>query len=188
MANYFALPGEPRYETPSFKRSNAWEATRQEVFAVREGVGINEIQNFGKFRVKGPMAREWLDRIMAGLIPKPGRLSLTPMLSRKGRIIGDLTVTCISETEFQLTGSYGAQDQHRRWFEMNLEPGVTVENMSDRLTGFQIAGPKVARPARPGDAGGCVGGGVPVHGCAGDHRWHGALSCSARQLYRRSGV
>ncbi len=142
VVNYFALPGEPRYETPSFKRSNAWEATAQEVRAVREGVGINEVQNFGKFRVTGPKARAWLDRIMAGLIPKPGRLSLTPMLSPKGKIIGDFTVTCLSETEFQVTGSYGAQDQHRRWFEANLEDGVTVENISDRRTGFQIAGPR----------------------------------------------
>ncbi|WP_413872422.1 GcvT family protein [Albidovulum sp.] len=142
VVNYFALPGEPRYETPSFKRSNAWEATAQEVRAVREGVGINEIQNFGKFRVRGAGARAWLDRIMAGAIPKPGRLSLTPMLSPKGKIIGDFTVTCLSETEFQITGSYGAQDQHLRWFQKNLDAGVTVENVSDRLTGFQIAGPK----------------------------------------------
>ncbi|WP_461307155.1 GcvT family protein, partial [Albidovulum sp.] len=142
VVNYFALPGEPRYETPSFRRSNAWEATRAEVFAVREGVGINEIQNFGKFRVTGPGARAWLDRIMAGAIPQPGRLSLTPMLSPKGRIIGDFTVTCLAETAFQITGSYGAQDQHLRWFEANLDDGVTVENVSDRLTGFQIAGPR----------------------------------------------
>lgn len=142
VVNYFALPGEERYERPSFKRSNAWAATAAEVKAVREGVGINEIQNFGKFRVTGPQARAWLDRIMAGAIPKPGRLSLTPMLSPKGKIIGDFTVTCLSETEFQVTGSYGAQDYHRRWFEANLDEGVAVENVSDRRTGFQIAGPK----------------------------------------------
>jgi len=142
VVNYFAAEGEPRYETPSFKRSNAWAATAREVRAVREGVGINEVQNFGKFRVKGSGARAWLDRIMAGAIPKPGRLSLTPMLSPKGRIIGDFTVTCLSEAQFQITGSYGAQDQHLRWFEANLDAGVTVENVSDRLTGFQIAGPK----------------------------------------------
>ncbi len=142
VVNYFALPGEPRYETPSFKRSNAWEATAREVRAVREGVGINEVQNFGKFRVTGPNARKWLDRIMAGAIPKPGRLTLTPMLSPKGKIIGDFTVTCLREGLFQITGSYGAQDQHLRWFEANLDQGVRVENMSDRITGFQIAGPK----------------------------------------------
>ncbi|MCA0273674.1 MAG: FAD-dependent oxidoreductase [Proteobacteria bacterium] len=141
VPNYFTRGDEPRYETPSFKRSNAWEATAREVRAVREAVGINEVQNFGKFRVSGPNARAWLDRIMAGAIPKPGRLSLTPMLSPKGKVIGDFTVTCIREGLFQITGSYGAQDQHLRWFELNLDPGVTVENVSDRVTGFQIAGP-----------------------------------------------
>jgi dimethylglycine dehydrogenase len=142
VANYFATGDEPRYETPSFKRSNAFAATAREVKAVREGVGINEVQNFGKFRVSGPNARAWLDRIMAGAIPQPGRLSLTPMLSPKGKIIGDFTVTCLRENLFQITGSYGAQDQHLRWFEANRDAGVTVENVSDRITGFQIAGPK----------------------------------------------
>jgi dimethylglycine dehydrogenase len=83
VPNYFAEPGEPRYETPSFRRSNAWEATAREVRAVREGVGINEVQNFGKYRVRGPNARDWLDRIMAGRVPQPGRLSLSPMLRRR---------------------------------------------------------------------------------------------------------
>jgi len=141
VVNYFAGPDEPRYETPSFRRSNAWEATAREVRAVREAVGINEVQNFGKYRVSGADARGWLDRIMAGLIPKPGRLSLTPMLSENGKIIGDFTVSCLSETEFQLTGSYGAQDFHLRWFERHLAGDVRVENLSDRRTGFQIAGP-----------------------------------------------
>jgi dimethylglycine dehydrogenase len=142
VVNYFALPGDETYETPSFRRSNAWEATRQEVMAVREGVGINEVHNFGKYRVTGKKARAWLDRIMAGRIPAPGRIALSPMLSPKGRIIGDFTVTCLSETEFQLTSSYGAQGFHTRWFEQHKEHGVGVENVSDSLTGFQIAGPK----------------------------------------------
>jgi glycine/D-amino acid oxidase-like deaminating enzyme len=72
VANYFAEPGEPRYETPSFRRSNAWDATAREVAAVRGGVGINEVQNFGKYTVRGPNARAWLDRIMAGRVPQAG--------------------------------------------------------------------------------------------------------------------
>ena len=143
VVNYFALPGEPRFETPSFRRSNAWEATRQEVCHVREKVGINEVHNFSKFRVTGQGARDWLNRVMAGRIPKVGRLSLTPMLAPSGRIIGDFTVSCLDEDCFQLNASYGSQDYHLRWFEMQLEgvADVRVENASDRLTGFQIAGP-----------------------------------------------
>ncbi|MGK8235909.1 FAD-dependent oxidoreductase [Roseovarius sp. MS2] len=142
VVNYFAKADEPRCETPSFRRSNAWDATAREVKAVREAVGINEVHNFGKYLVTGPNARDWLDRIMAGRIPKPGRLSLTPMLSPKGRLWGDFTVSCLNDTTFQLTASYGAQAVHMRWFAQNEATGVRVENISDRLNGFQIAGPK----------------------------------------------
>ena len=142
VVNYFATGDEPRYETPSFRRSNAFEATAREVKAVREAVGINETHNFGKYLVTGPNARAWLDRVMAGRVPQIGRLSLTPMLSHKGRLIGDFTISCLGEEAFQLTASYGSQAYHMRWFEQNEMDGVTVENVSDKLTGFQIAGPK----------------------------------------------
>ena len=142
VPNYFAQGDEPRYETPSFRRSNAFEATAREVMAVRGAVGINEVQNFGKYSVTGSGARAWLNRIMAGRIPKPGRMSLTPMLAPSGRLIGDFTVACLSETDFRLTASYGAQDFHMRWFEGQLSGDVQVANISDRSTGFQIAGPR----------------------------------------------
>jgi dimethylglycine dehydrogenase len=142
VPNYFAAGDEPRYETPSFRRSNAFDATAREVKAVRENVGINEVHNFGKYLVKGAGARAWLDRIMAGRVPQVGRLSLTPMLSPKGRLIGDFTISCLSEEEFQLTASYGSQAYHMRWFLQNMDAGVHLENISDTRTGFQIAGPK----------------------------------------------
>ncbi|MGA9252968.1 MAG: FAD-dependent oxidoreductase [Roseobacter sp.] len=142
VANYFAHGDEPTYETPSFRRSDAFHATAREVAGVRSAVGINELQNFGKYRVTGAGARAWLDRIMAGRVPAPGRLSLTPMLSHAGRLIGDFTISCLNETEFQLTASYGAQAFHWRWFEQNLSDDVQIENISDQRTGFQIAGPR----------------------------------------------
>ncbi len=142
VVNYFAEGDEPRFETPSFRRSNAWGATAREVRAVREAAGINEVHNFGKYLVSGAQARPWLDRIMAGRIPQPGRISLTPMLSPRGRLIGDFTVSCLNDDTFQLTASYGAQAYHMRWFQQNEAQGVSVENISDRLNGFQIAGPR----------------------------------------------
>ena len=141
VPNYFAQGDEPRYETPSFRRSDAFDATGREVRAVRTAVGINEVQNFGKYLISGAGARAWLDRVMAGRVPAKGRLSLTPMLSPKGRLIGDFTISCLEEELFQLTASYGAQDFHSRWFEQNSDPDVRIENISDRRTGFQIAGP-----------------------------------------------
>ena len=141
VANYFAQDDEPTFEQPTFRRSNAFDATGREVHAVRDAVGINEVQNFGKFAVTGHGARAWLDYIMAGRIPQVGRMSLTPMLSPKGRLLGDFTVSCLTEDNFQLTASYGAQEVHYRWFMQHLGRDVRVRNVSDRRTGFQIAGP-----------------------------------------------
>ena len=109
------------------------DATAREVAGVRNAVGINEVQNFGKFLIKGPKARAWLDRIMAGRIPQPGRMSLTPMLSPKGRLWGDFTVSCLTATEFQLTASYGAQEIHHRWFLQNASADAQVENLGVTL-------------------------------------------------------
>ena len=142
--NYFAPEGEPLFETPSFRRSNAFDTLAEECNAVRTAVGINEIHNFGKYRITGPGVAAWLDRIMAGRIPKIGRLTLTPMLSPKGRLIGDFTISRLGETEFQLTASYAAQGYHLRWFQQHVpnDGSVTIRNVSLEHIGFQIAGPK----------------------------------------------
>ncbi len=145
VPNYFAQGDEPGYETPSFRRSDAFAATGREVRAVREAVGINEVHNFGKYMVTGPGARYWLDRIMAGRMPNPRRLSLTPMLSHRGKLIGDFTVSCLDPETFQLTASYGSQAYHLRWFERHASDDVRVDNISDRRNGFQIAGPNAAK-------------------------------------------
>ncbi|WP_372990115.1 FAD-dependent oxidoreductase [Sulfitobacter sp.] len=144
VPNYFATGDEPTFETPSFRRSDAFSAVAREVAGVRGSVGINEVQNFGKYLVTGADARAWLDRIMAGRVPVQGRMSLTPMLSEKGKLIGDFTMSCLDEHTFQLTASYGAQAFHMRWFTQHLHGDVQVENISDKRTGFQIAGPNAA--------------------------------------------
>ena len=152
VPNYFAQGDEPTFETPSFRRSNAFAATAREVAAVRSSVGINEVQNFGKFEVTGPDARAWLDRIMAGRVPKPGRMTLTPMLSPKGKLLGDFTISCLTDEWFQLTASYGYQTIHQRWFDRHATNGVQVRNVSDQMTGFQIAGPRATDVLRAADA------------------------------------
>lgn len=141
--NYFAPKGEEPWEIPSFRRSNAFAAIEQECRAVRTGVGINEIHNFSKFEVSGSGAESWLDWIMAGRMPKTGRLTLCPMLSPKGKLIGDFTVSKLAQNLFQLTASYGSQNYHQRWFEQHLlKSDVKLKNISQNRLGFQIAGPE----------------------------------------------
>ena len=141
-ALWFADGPEDAFEEPSFRRSRAHEYVAGEVAAVRRSVGAVEIANFAKHEFKGPGARAYLGWLLAGRIPGPGRLALTPMLTEKGKLYGDFTVACLGEEHFMLFGSGTAQTMHRRWFEMHLpEAGVRYRNVSDDWHGFALSGP-----------------------------------------------
>ena len=139
---WFADGPEDAHEEPTFQRSRAHDYVAREVKAVREKVGGIEIANFAKHEFKGPGVRDFLNYVLAGRIPKVGRMNLTPMLTHKGRLYGDLTVACLAEEHFMLFGSGVMQDAHRRWFENLLpEQGVSYENRSDDYHGIAISGP-----------------------------------------------
>ncbi len=139
---WFANGADDAHEEPTFKRSRAHDYVAAEVKAVREAVGVTEIANFAKHEFSGPGARSFLDYILAGRIPKPGRLTLTPLLSQKGKLYGDMTVACLGEDKFMLFGSGAVQEMHRRWFEKHMpSSGIAYRNRSDEFHGLAISGP-----------------------------------------------
>jgi len=141
-ALWFADSPENAHEEPTFRRSNAFDYVGEEVRAVREQVGALEIANFGKHKVSGPGAVAYLDRLLANTLPEVGRLKLSPMLTPKGKLYGDLTVARLDRDTFYIFGSGAAQEMHRRWFEKHLpDSGVSYENYSDAFHGMAIAGP-----------------------------------------------
>jgi dimethylglycine dehydrogenase len=142
-ALWFAPEGVAPHEVPTFRRSNAYEPVGRECRAVRGGVGILEIANYGKHEVTGPGAEAWLERLLAGKPPPEGRIALSPMLSPKGRLVGDLTVSRLGPERFMIVGSSAAERFHRRWFEAHLpKTGVATRPISTERLGFAIAGPR----------------------------------------------
>ncbi|MEM7072359.1 MAG: FAD-dependent oxidoreductase [Pseudomonadota bacterium] len=145
-ALWFAHNEDDAHEEPSFRRSRAHAYVAREIEAVRNQVGCIEIANFANHSFTGAGARAFLERILAGRIPKSGRIALAPMLSPKGRLLGDFTVASLGADRFMLFGSGTTQENHRRWFEQNLEgdpaaASLVYENQSDHWHGIAISGP-----------------------------------------------
>ncbi len=128
----------------SWRRSTDHDYVAAEVSACREGVGIMETSGFSKFMVTGPGARAFLDRIFACRIPAPGRMALAPMLTKNGKLQGDLTIACLSEGEFFLAGSGAAEVFYARWFEAHMpdDGSVALDILGLSLVGLSVAGPK----------------------------------------------
>ncbi|PPR76407.1 MAG: 4-methylaminobutanoate oxidase (formaldehyde-forming) [Alphaproteobacteria bacterium MarineAlpha3_Bin4] len=142
-ALWFAPEGEEPLETPTFKRSNAFDTVRDECNAVRNGVGMIEISTFAKYEVTGPEAEAWISRILSNRMPRTGRIVLSPMLNPDGKLIGDFTVAKLADEQFYVFGSGIAEDYHMRWFEAHLPAtGVSIRSRGLELTGLSIAGPK----------------------------------------------
>ena len=140
-ALWFGKPGET--ETPTFLRSNAFETVAEEVRTVREKVGYIEVANFAKHEIVGDGSTDFLNRILACRMPDVGRIRLAPLLSPKGRLLGDLSVANMGGGRFLLFGSGAAQLAHRRYFLTHMpSSGVVVNNLSDNMHGISIAGPK----------------------------------------------
>jgi dimethylglycine dehydrogenase len=152
-ALWFAPGKEAARDEHSFRRSNDFEHVGAEARAVRESVGLIETSNFAKYQVTGSGARAYLERLMANRLPNAGRMVLSPMLNREGRLIGDFTIACLSDAKFYIFGSGIAEDYHMRWFLAEKPNDVEVRSRGLDLVGVQIAGPSArALLARVSDA------------------------------------
>ena len=100
--------------------------------------------SFAKYKVEGPRAETWLNRLFAGPMPRvAGRLGLRLLLSPNGGVIGDLTVARLSDDNFYLIGAAAAEHYHTRWFESFLPAtGVRFEPVGRRYGVLALAGPR----------------------------------------------
>lgn len=111
---------------------------------LRDRAGIIDISNFAKYRCAGAGAEAWLNAIFANKMPKSvGRSCLTPLISVRGGIAGDFTVTRTGDEEFWIIGSGMAERYHQRYFNAIERPSdVSFESKTIAMCGFNVAGPK----------------------------------------------
>jgi glycine cleavage system T protein len=112
--------------------------------ACRERAGIFDLTPFTKVEVKGPGALAFLQRLAANDVDKPaGVIVYTAMLSPRGGIMCDLTVTRLGEERFWVVtgGAVGRHDI--AWMRRNL-PGdgsVALTDLTSSLCCLGVWGP-----------------------------------------------
>ena len=91
--------------------------------ACRERVGLFDLTPFTKVEVKGPGALAFLQRLAANDVDKPiGVIVYTAMLSPRGAIMCDLTITRLAEDRFWVVTG-GAVGRHDVAWMRRHEPG-----------------------------------------------------------------
>ena len=143
--NYFTVDEADRYETPSWRRSNAFKHVAEECQHVMNHVGLLDLTRFAKTRFSGPGADAWLNQMTCQRVPTgDGRIALSPILDQNGAFKTDMTITKIKDGEyFCVTASLGKRhDQHGMLLNLPTDGSVLMEDLTYKLGCFVIVGPE----------------------------------------------
>ncbi|MEJ6389141.1 GcvT family protein [Gymnodinialimonas ulvae] len=131
-------------DSAGFARQPWWDVVGREARMLRDAVGVIDISNFARYRVRGAGAAAWLDALFPNRMPgMVGRSCLTPLIGKRGGVAGDFTVTRLSEDEFWVLGGGAAERFHQRFFRaLPLPDSTTFDSLTEATSGFNVAGPQ----------------------------------------------
>jgi dimethylglycine dehydrogenase len=142
-ARWYDATGEG--ERYSFRRSNWFDAVRNEAKAVRERVGLMDLSTFSKYDVRGKDAFAFLNRICANKLPeKDGGIILTHLLNENGFIESELTITRFAKDHYYVLSAAAAQlyDMDQLSWRLSKGEDVSITDITDDYGVLVLAGPR----------------------------------------------
>ncbi|MGB6231592.1 MAG: glycine cleavage T C-terminal barrel domain-containing protein, partial [Litorimonas sp.] len=132
-------------ETFGFRFNETFDVVGAEVKAVQTGVGLTEVNGFNRFEITGPGARDWLDTMTCGRIPKrDGKVGLAYLLNHHGGVKAEATLANL-DAETVWYGSAAASEFHDMdWLTAHLpaDGSVSIRSLTNEWTILVLAGPK----------------------------------------------
>ncbi|UWR26128.1 FAD-dependent oxidoreductase [Sulfitobacter sp. S223] len=144
-ANWFAKPGDDTSEesTQTWDREGPWSLrVREEVEAVRDGVGVLDLPGFSRFNLAGEGAAEYLRGMIAGGLPKIGRMNLAYFPDNRGRILTEMSIMRHGEDSFTLITAATAQWHDFDVLNTGLPEGLNLTDHTDAYSTLIVSGPK----------------------------------------------
>ncbi|XP_065319446.1 dimethylglycine dehydrogenase, mitochondrial-like isoform X2 [Gordionus sp. m RMFG-2023] len=141
-------------------QSEWFDAMRQEVQDVTNCVGLSDLTPFGKFRISGFRAHDFLDWIFANKLPKVGRTTIAHCIApQSGNVFSEMTISHLTLNDYLLVTGAGSELHDFRWLshqaynyalennfpKSNVFPidnqDLCLSNVTDELGCLSIAGP-----------------------------------------------
>ena len=144
-ALYYREAGDPGGPEWSFRRPHWHRAVERECAAVAHGVALLELPGFTRFEVSGDGAGAWLDRLIAGALPREGRARLAYACSPRGGIVMEMTVTHLPDGRFWLLSAAAAERHDEEWLRRHdptAHGAVGIANLTERFSTLVVAGPR----------------------------------------------
>jgi aminomethyltransferase len=124
-----------------------YSGIRQEHEAVRTRAGLFDVSHMGNFRVRGPGALAYLQRMTVNNVAKlaPGDVQYSAFCREDGGVIDDILVYCVAAADYMIVVNAAniakdwnwCADHHKKW-----EADCEMENVSEELSIVSLQGPE----------------------------------------------
>lgn len=131
---------EDWYSWAGYKAPNSLWDEEMEFFAIRSQAAVFDITPMVKYRIEGPHAEAFLDRVTLRDVTrlKPGRVHYTAWCDDNGHVLDDGTLFRLSPTLFRLC----CQERHLPWLlDSALGYDVSVTEETEAIAGLALQGP-----------------------------------------------
>lgn len=110
---------------------------------VVNAVGVFDVSHMGEFWVKGPKAKDFVQKITSNDVNKisVGKIQYTCFPNEKGGIIDDLLLYHYEEEKYMLVVNASNMEKDWNWCVKNNTEGAELENGSDHMAQLAIQGP-----------------------------------------------
>lgn len=143
-ANWFARPGDDTSEasTQTWGRAGPWQARiQEECEAVRDHVGVLDLPGFARFNLSGHGAADWLRTMIAGGLPRVGKVGLAYFPDHRGRILTEMSVMHHSTDFFTLITASSAQWHDFEYLNAHLPQGLHLTDHTNDFGTLIVTGP-----------------------------------------------
>ncbi len=143
-ATWFAREQDSTDDTPLYQRGVWFDAVREECRNVRDNVGLLDMGGFTKYELQGEGASTWLNSLIAGKLPRVGRLSLSYFCADDGGVWSEMTLTRLAEEHYILITAAAAKWHDFQWLQEHMPAGhaMTLTDITDDYGTLVVAGPR----------------------------------------------
>jgi dimethylglycine dehydrogenase len=143
-AVYYARTEDPPGVECSFRRPRWHRAVKRECVAVANGVALIDLPGAVKFDIAGADAEPWLDGLICGRLPAPGRMALGYFCAPSGGVVTEMTVSQLPEGRYWLIAAASGERHDEHWLRSHLPPEhrVAITNVTARYGSLVVVGPR----------------------------------------------
>jgi aminomethyltransferase len=126
-----------------FEMPVQFEGVNAEHMTVREKVGVFDVSHMGEFWLRGPKAKDLMQKITVNDVNKlvDGQVQYTCMPNKEEGIVDDTLIYRFAEEEWMMVPNASNIEKDWKWVNEQNTEGVELENASDNIAQLAVQGP-----------------------------------------------